>query len=229
MSPSRAEYYAHVDSSRLEMLNIGTPYELKNKLTGWHRGGIRFNQYTEGSGSDLVVTGPKLRVAFDGCRWNRIVFAMTGEEEVRLFAAWLTSIETYMEATVNSNPSKFKVNQAYGTARVEPSVRASSNSSYPDDLRCRLSVTYAGEEGEATSMSNADLFSVGEDGVRVPIDPSEIKSGWAVVPVFKISYQKMANSFMLVLTVLKGRVYKTPSSYVTNEEWEIDYPMDVSN
>lgn len=211
------------------MLNILPPYEFKNKLTGWHRGGIKFNQFTAGSGSDFVVTGPKLRVVFDGCRWNRVVFAMTNEEEISRFRAWLSDLESYLEMVVNASPAKYKINPSFGLGQIKSCIQAPSETSvYAEDLRCRLSVKYS-DDADKTAISDADLFMVDESGQTIKIDPSEIKNGWSMIPVFKISYQKMANSFYLVLTVLKARVFPFSVERVQNEEWELDYPMDVSN
>lgn len=228
MSRAVAEYFGHVDRSRVEMLNILAPYEFKNKLTGWHRGSIKYSQFTAGAGQDLVVTGPKLRITFDGCRWNRIVFAMTNEQEVQVFRDWLVNLETQMETTINMNPTKYKINPSLGIARMESCIRTSVDQTFADDLRCRLSVRYE-VDGENGSISDADLFMLDESGVKIPVDPSEVKAGSAMIPVFKISYQKMANTFYLVLTVLKGQIFPSHAMKVENEEWVMDYPMEVTN
>ena len=226
-SAKTAEYFTNVNSVRMEMLNFLPPYELQLRTSGWYRGIIRHGVYGSGETQDFVITGPKMRILFDGCKWNRICFAMTPETSVKEFSDWIDDLETTMESVILQNPLRFKVNPAQGPVKIDKLSRVSHDPAYSNSMRCWLSVSYESAPNQMDvdaqqAVVNASLF-LRESGEA--IEPYEIKGGWSMIPIFKISYQKQGNTFGLILTVLKGEVSKKDTYVVSNAEWEIDYPM----
>lgn len=206
------------------MLSFLPPYEFKTGPVGYSRGTIHHSIYGSATSQDFVITGPKMKIVYGGCKWNRLCLAMTSETPVKEFASWLECLESQMETTIMLNPQRYKLhgNASIGIDKV---IRVSNEPSFSDLLRSRLSVQYVdGPSGDQSPVINADLFYRDTGG---KVDPSELKSGWSIVPIFRISYQKQGNVFGLVLTVLKGEVWKQEQASIANSEWILDVPMEV--
>lgn len=206
-------------SSVLDFTNIRVlpPYENKDKPSPqWVRGYIR------NSGRDFIVTGPKLRVCFGGCRWNKMVLAMPGpaDEVAYSFERWLQALCPVIENQIWQNPERFKPGAKSSTRFlfdhefIKPSIDPTV---YASELRCRLSVN-------REDKVDTDLFRV-EDGSKVPMDPSEITAGSYIIPIFRISYYRNVERFGLVLTIVKGEVFPAEHRSLDNKELEFDYPL----
>lgn len=232
-----AEYFSNWSTERLDAIQVLPPYEGKDKLKQWVYGNIR-TRFPDDINRDLVVTGPKMKICFSGCNWNRIVFAMNGAANLPVydFERWLRHLADRVKTLIWSDPSKFK-NGAMGNTRFvfdDDFIRpASDPTMYPDELRCRLSSRRVpSDDGVGfKDIPDADLFIRTENGDEPITDLTEIRSGWYIVPVLKFSYYRNIERFGLVITVLRGIVYPvdTNTYKVQNTEWKIDYPMDVDS
>lgn len=216
-------------------VRIIQPYEVPGKVSQWVRGSIRHN------GTDLVVTGPKLRVCFSGCRWNKLVLGVpalvddlesTNHDVVEAiaFKNWLHELAGQVQATVWAQPEKFKPGAKSSTRFIFDTdyVKPSSDPSlYPDEVRCRLS-TYrqTGGENENYDVVDADLFKV-VDGIVFKVDAPEIFSGSYVIPVLKINYFRNIERFGLMITVLKAHVFPQEYNRIGNDEWVVDYSSNA--
>lgn len=229
MEKYTAEYYQNWTEERITRLQIQAPYEPKDSL--WVRGSIRHRAPNDAV-QDLVVTGPKMKVCFSGCNWNRIVFAMNGaaNPEVYRFEQWLYGLANHVKNTIWADPGKYK-SGATNSGRfmfdddfVKP---AKDPAMYPDELRCRLSTKRIMGGDEAIDVSDADLFTQDEAGNLHPIDPTSITSGSHIIPVLKFSYYRNMERFGIVITVLRGLVFPAQeNSYkVANDQWHMDYPQ----
>lgn len=207
------------------------PWESKDRPAQWVRGSLRVGS------QDLVVTGPKLKVCFSGCRWNRLVLAMNGvaDEQGYAFQRWVENLAAHVQNTIWAAPEKYKSGSktnarfTFDYDIVKPS---SDPALYPDQLSTRLSVhrlpASGGDEGEFLEVVDADLYRL-ENSVKFAVEPSEITAGSYVVPVIRFSYSRNVERFGLVMTVLKAHVFPSEQAYkVENTEWIVDYPMDQS-
>lgn len=231
MATPTAEFYSSWNANRIANLQILPPYEPKDNKSVWVRGTIR-HRSLEGVLRELVVTAPKMRVCYSGCRWNRIVFAMDGaaNAEVYAFEKWVRGLADHVKSTIFNDPGKYKQG-AINASRFqfdEDVIKPSSDCTiYPDELRCRLSTKRIVDSEDG--IVDADLFLYSEDGNHSAIDPSEILAGSYIVPVIKFSYNRNIERFGLVMTVLKGMVFPPENNTyrIENKEWQIDYPMEI--
>lgn len=232
-----AEYFSNWNGERLDTLQVLPPYEGKDKMKQWVYGNIR-NRFQDDISREFVVTGPKMKICYSGCNWNRIVFAMNGvaNPPVYHFERWVRQLADKVKSSIWSDPPKYK-NGAVGNLRfifdddyIKP---ASDPSMYPDELRCRLSCKRVpADDGVGfKELPDVDLFIRTENGDEPVTDLTEIRSGWYMVPVLKFSYYRNVERFGLVITVLRGIVFPCDStSYkISNSDWKIDYPMDINN
>lgn len=228
-----APYFANITNEEISSLLVSPPWEPKNKNIQWLRGNIKTTG-EDGRPRDFVITGPKMRVCFSGCRWNKLVLSL-GDVDSQYFYGWLRQLGTHVRETVWAAPDKFKPGSKTNARFMWHDVaRPSSDPTlYADELHCRLS-TYkhealGGQPGEMVDVVNTAFFTV-DEGVPTTIDPVEICAGSYVVPVIKFSYQRNLESFSLVMTVLKAWVFKGEdknSMKIDNADWVVDYPMDV--
>lgn len=229
-----AEYFLNWDSDRLNHLQVLAPYEGKDKLKQWVYGNIRNLPPNDDVYRDFVVTGPRMKICYGGCNWNRIVFAMNGAANppVYHFEQWLRQLSERVKASIWSDPAKYK-NGATTNSRFvfdDDYIRpASDPAMYPDELRCRLSVKrIPSEDGSGyKELPDADLFIRKEDGDFPVQDLTEIRSGWYMIPVLKFSYYRNGERFGLVITVLRGMIFPTEISRIDNKDWQMDYPTDM--
>lgn len=232
-----AEYFTNWTRDRLDQLQVLPPYEPKDKpnQAKWVRGSIR-NVHPDGVLREFTVTGPKMRVCYNGCNWNRIVFAMNGaaDQEVYNFERWARSVGDKVKDSIFSDPGKFKPG-AINSSRFmfdDDFIKPASNPAvYPDEMRVRLSTKRVRSEDGVSfeDVADADLFTKSTDGEIQPVLPCDVTAGSYIVPVLKFSYYRNIEDFGLVVTLLRGVVYPgdNTSYRVTNEQWTIDYPMDV--
>lgn len=188
----KAQYFAAVNE--LSSLKLWEP----STSTGPYTNGRIYNA----NGSELVVTGPKLKLVFGGCKYNKMVCSVPeGHTDVQVFRDWINGLVEYF-GFVNG---PFKLTDKY-----------------PLQLTMRLS-TSGDSEGQTI---NADLFQEVEDGLnRIDVAPEDITAGSEIIPVVKIGYLRQMGVSSIVLTVLKAKVFlaERPAP-VNNMEWEIDYP-----
>lgn len=227
-----AEYFSNWTEDRLKELYVLPPYEPRDRVATWVRGNIR-HRYQDDLLRDLVVTGPKMKVCFSGCNWNRIVFAMNvaADHNVYNFERWIRSLADHVKTTIWAEPSKYKAG-AVSSSRftfdddfIKP---ANDPSKYPDELRCKLSTRRETpmDGGEPEEIVDADLFSVNSDGEEVAVDYQTITAGSYVVPVLSFRYYRNGERFGLNVTLLKGIVYPAEKvNYaIDNRDWHMDIP-----
>lgn len=238
-----ADHFTKLDDQRMSQLVVLPPYEPKTDATlQWVRGSIRLPPSGTGFGGyrDLVVTGPRMKVVYGGCRYNRMILALPGAAfpEVYAFERWIRALMVNVKAQIWANPGKYRQGAAT-SARFqfdEGIIRASSDPAiYPDELVSRLStkrITAADvEEGGPTDYIDTEFITDTENGVS-GIDPVDIVAGSTVIPIFKISYNRNIEKFGLVLTLLKGKVFppeSMPYGRIDNQSWAFDEPMDTSD
>lgn len=243
-----AEYFNKLDENRVNNLEVLPPYEQgKEKLNQWVRGTIRYKTKTDVY-RELVVTGPKMRVCFSGCKWNRVVFAMPKEGEecdpsVKQFRNWLATVVKRVKDTVWESPETYKPGCKINSRFTfdDPVKPSSDPDKYPEELRCRLStvrreMTAAEREENANDAFfdqssdhietvDADLFTI-TDGNKVPVDPTTVMSHSYMIPVLRIAYSRHGDRFGLVLTITKAQYF--PSEFhpmkVQNADWVMDVP-----
>lgn len=235
-----ADYFSEWNTDRMTELVVRPPYENKdeNRVIPWVRGDIRF-KYFDGMMRDLVVTGPKMKVCYSGCRWNTVVFAMFGaaNSEVYGFERWLRNLGDYVQAAIWSNPGKYKPG-ATSTSRftfeqdiIHPSKDPQT---YPDELRCKLStVSKQEDDGSWGKVVDAELLARSVDGELFPIQPADIQAGSYMIPILKFSYFRNGERFGISATVIKALVFpaeQNQRTVVANSDWQFVYPngMDMS-
>lgn len=210
-----APFFASV--LQFDKLRVLPPYENKDKPQAqWVRGYIR-----NGS-NDFIITGPKLKICFSGCRWNKMVLAMPGpdDEMAYSFERWLRNLCPVVENQIWQNPEQFKPGAKSSTRFlfdhefIKPSVDPSM---YASELRCRLSI-------KRDETVDTDLFRV-ENGQKIPMEPSEITAGSYIIPIFRISYYRNIERFGLVLTIVKGEVFPGERRIIGNADLMFDYPL----
>lgn len=200
-----------------DSLRVLPPYEPKDKPNAtWVRGYIRNGKY------DFIVTGPKLKLQYGGCRWNKMVFAMPGESdpESYTFEQWLTMVAEEVKTQIWSQPEKFKPGAKTNTRFLfeEQVIKPSPDPTlYSAELRCRLSTN-------RDEKVDADLF-VMEGHTKVPIDPCDITAGSSVIPIFRINYFRNIERFGLVLTVVKAQIFPGENVKMSNADFQFDHPM----
>lgn len=228
MSRTTAPYFQRVTD--LNGIRVLAPYESPERANQWVRGFLR-----AADGGDFTITGPRLRLCFSGCRWNKMVFAMVGiaDEEAYRFQRWLGELAQVVENTIWQQPERFKPG-AKSSSRftfdhdlVKPS---SDPASFPDQLSCRLSShrqQRLDQSGEYDEIVDADLFRV-EDGIPIKMDPSEITAGSYVVPIIRFNYFRNIDRFGITATVLKAQVFPAEGrEKIANSDWEFDLAMDI--
>jgi len=225
-----ADYYTNWNDERLADLQILPPYEPKDRVAQWVRGSIR-QRYVDGMMRDFVVTGPKMKICFGGCNWNRIVFAMNGaaDSTVYGFERWLRMLAGNIKSAIWTEPGKFKPGAVSGSRFIfdDDYIKPANNPVYPDELRCKLATrreTPPDEDG-FVDVVDADLFVRNEDGSESPIDSKDIVAGSYMIPILKFSYYRNVERFGMTVTVIKGLVFPSDrrSNVVDNKEWQIDY------
>lgn len=225
-----AEFYANWNDARIRNLQVLPPYESKDNKSTWVRGTIR-HRSLDGVLRELVVTGPKMKICYGGCRWNRMVFAMNGaaDAEVYAFEKWVRNLADHVKNVIYADPGKYKPGATSATRFLfdDDIIKPSSDCAlYPDELRCRLS---SKRVAEGDDVVDADLFLYSENGDHQPIHASEITAGSFIIPIIKFAYNRNIERFGMVMTVLKGMVFPADNNTyrIDNKEWEIDYPMEI--
>lgn len=242
-----AEYFAKFDDKRIDDLIVGAPYDQgKEKLTQWVRGTIRVKSTTDSELRDLVITGPKLKVCFGGCKWNKVVFAMPKHEEesdpkVKEFKLWLNKIATKVKNTIWDSPENYKPGSKTNSRFTFDDITKPSSDpdKYPDELHCRLStirrrMTDAERNendvlfdptADHNEIVDADLFGL-NDGVKVVVEPSSVTPRSYMIPVIRFAYSRQGDKFGLVLTITKAMYFPSENHQykVPNTDWVLDIP-----
>lgn len=235
-----AEYFANWTTSRLTQLILLAPYEPKDRQSPsqWVTGSIRVPSIYDVTRT-FTVTGPKMKICFGGCNWNRIVLAMDGctsesqKPEVSRFEQWLHLLADHVRIAIWADPSKFKpgaISNSRFTFDSDYIKPANDPSRYPDELRCRLSTrresTSEGVSHSVVDIVDADLFTVDSENREIPIKPVDITAGSEIVPIFKFTYYRNGERFGLSTTILKAMVYPAErKSAVDNRSWVFDMPV----
>lgn len=219
-----ATHYSNIPAESFGTLVVGNPYS--NDNTSSFAGGSIKRPITLPDGTsflgNFVITGPRLRVCFSGCQWDRIVFAMPGAANPAVygFERWLRALSETVRAAIWNSPDTYKPGAKSNARFVFDDVIApASDPIYPDQIRCRLST----HEEPSGRVVDADLFCQ-EDGMNVAVEPGDIQAGWEIVPVIRVGYHRVGEKFGMTLTLVKGMVFKTerPNNRVNNEDWEME-------
>lgn len=240
LSTATADYFAAYDYNRLKNLVVVPPYERKDgtssSMISYVRGSLKVYSPNDGPPmgvpKSFVFTGPRMRVSYGGCRWNRMVFSMNNGPECSDFEQWIENVNKLVKNAIFANPDKYKTGNSKTSLPFtfeDDIIKESSDPTlYPPELRTRLSVQ------SGTETSDAYLFRI-EDGDHILVDPSEITAGSYVVPVIRLSYYRNSSSrFGLTLTVVKARVWLNDlaANKINNEDWVMDTTpmnMDLEN
>lgn len=169
---------------------------------------VRGNIRQKLTNKDLVVTMPKMRVVYSGCRWNSVVFAMTPEQKELI--SWLNCLYKFVEDTVRADPGVYKVRpQAVPLFTATPVQPSNNPDLYPPELRCRLATE--GRSDEAVCVA-----ALGD------VDPSEVRGGGFMTPVVKVGYFKDQDTFGLTFTILKAEYEAPVVERISNDDWQMD-------
>jgi hypothetical protein len=194
-------------------LIVSPPYVSPNLPVGVRARGSLRNKNT---GTEIIFTGPTMRVVYSGCKWNTIVFCMDSSQIE--FENWLSDIWDTFQQIVRSDPAKYKVAFRSGPGFPAFIVTPSTDPEiYPNELRCRLA-TYRDMKGE--QVCSAVLLNA-QSGQ--PVEPTSIWSGGMVTPIFKLGYYKNGDNFGLTLTVLRADYTPPTTTQISNEDWAFDY------
>ena len=233
-----AEHYSKFTDDRLSSLIVLPPWEPRDKSVQWVRGFLRYNNGDAIGPRDFVVTGPRLRIVYGGCRWSRLVLAIsnTTNDESTRFRDWLLSVSQAIRDKIWSDPKKYRPGSV-GANRFtfdEGFIKKSSDPAlYPDELSTRLSTTRItnADTEEPCDLVDAQLFADGPDGPIIIEDLNTVTAGSYVTPIFRVSYNRFNDRFGLVLTVLRAKYEPSdkPRSKTENSAWVFDDPMETTN
>jgi hypothetical protein len=209
-----APYFTRVNEDSLDRLAVMAPYDNKNAPSVWARGNLRLC-VPNGQYEPFVVTGPRMRVLFGGCRWNKLVFAMDHNDPACVaFVDWIGKVSDRVKYNIWNVPDKFKPgsktnarfvfeNDIFKTS-TEPGI-------YPDEIRTRIDSRRVVVEGasETVDVPQVDFYKMGYDYSREKVEAHEIRSGGFIIPLISIAYFRNGEKFGLSLTILKG-LYQPP-------------------
>lgn len=171
---------------------------------------MRGNIRDRSKGSDIVFTGPRMKVVYSGCNWNTVVFTMDSSQAE--FDNWLHEVWDKFQELIRQDPLKYKVMGRNGPMfSMGPVTQSKDPELYPNELRCRLSTR--------DQISTAVLLHA---TTKEKLEPNQIWGGGYMTPVLKLGYYKEGDEFGLSLTVLKADYEPTPYVGIQNEEWMID-------
>lgn len=234
----KASNYLNYDVSHLqESLVVVPPY--KDDISRqWVRGYLKIKNNLSPTGvQDFILTGPKLKVTYGGCQWNKLVFNM--DDEAADFRAFLNQVSSIVRGAIKASPSKYKpgalTDSRFSWDDTMLIKHSKEPDKYPDELRCRLStfrdsITSVSDDGNNDNRNieivDTYFFKKLEDEKTVfPLQPDEIAAGDSVIPIFRVSYGRNIDRFFLVLTLLKGQVIPSEKPIykkVSNDMWEMD-------
>jgi len=238
-----AEHFTKIGDERISGLTVVPPYvQDKEKLSQWTRAYIKYKATPDSAPRDLVITGPKLKVQFGGCKWNKIVFAVPRDGELE-FRDWIGKLAHKVKTTIFESPDKYKPGSKSSSRFTfeEDLIKPSSDPErYPDELlQCRLASvrrTMTGAERlenselfDPTQDNNeqvdADIFSV-VDGIKVKVDHKDVSARSWFTPVIRVAYYRHGDKFGLDFIVTKGLLVPndTTGAKVQNSDWVLDTP-----
>lgn len=225
-----APRFSKLSADDINRVMVIPPYEARDGSPSpqWVRGSLRVRDEASTSPVllDFTVTGPRLRVCYSGCRWNRIVFALTGaaNADVYSFERFLAKVSEHVKAQVWAQPGRYKPGAQTSTRFVmdDDYIKVASDPSmYPDELKSRLAVVRradpSSETGYAEDITTQFYRDGGED-----VAPHDIKAGMVVIPIFRLSYYRNVERFGLVLTVVKAKVVEDALASASSLDWTVD-------
>ena len=231
-----ADYFTAFDHDRLKNMIVSPPYEKPGMEYGYVRGNVKVYMPNDGPPHGVpkpfYFTGPRLRIVYGQCRWNRVTFSVNDSPEMNEFANWMHGVNERVKQQIYASPDKFKpgAKNANLFSFDDDIIKPSSNPElYPPEIRTKLS-SHRQDPGnpESPEIVDATMFMI-EDGQHIPIQPSEITSGSYAVPIFKVSYYRNGNRFGTNLTIHKARIWLNDlaSNKIENKDLIIDYPGDM--
>ncbi len=235
-----AENYKRFTSERLSSLIVQPPYEPKDKAVQWVRGYIRYNNGDSFGPRDFVITGPRLRVVYGGCRWNRLVFALptsgtsTNDQEAFEFRQWVEKLGAIIKGKVWSDPAKYRAGATSSNRFTfdDSFIKKSSDPSiYPDEMSTRISTCRLTDApaGEPNDVVDAEILEEGPTGLVPMEDITMINAGSYVTPIIRVSYNRFNDRFGMVFTVIKAKyehVENPNKKMCSNASWQFDDPME---
>ncbi len=231
-----ADYFSSYDNDRLKNMVVYPPYEKPGTDYGYVRGNIKVYMPNDGPPHGVpkpfYFTGPRLRIAYGQCRWNRVTFSVNDSPECGEFSNWLTGVNRRIKEQIYASPDRFKpgVKNSNLFTFDEDVIKESSNPElYAPEIRTRLSSHRQDPTNpESPDVVDAVLFMI-EDCQHIPIQPSDITAGSYAIPIFKVSYYRNGNKFGMNLTVHKARVWLNDLSAnkIDNKDLILDYAGDM--
>lgn len=221
MTNNVAPWFGKFHEDDVKELMVQPPWERPNGSNIWVRGNIRTHD-----GNDLVVTGPRMKVVYGGCRWYKLVFALPGaaDPDVYGFERFLRDVSESVKSKIWADPTKFKPG-CTGNQRFimdwDYYKESSDPAAYPDELRTRLLVikTPATDEMDQDDHIITELIKHTDSGPQL-LHPSAIQAGMYITPILRINYFRNIDRFGIQLTVLKGLVEDGDVRQKT--EWSFD-------
>jgi len=208
-------------------LLVQPPWERPNGSALWVRGNIRTKD-----NQDLVITGPRLKVVYGGCRWYKLVFALPGASDTNMsefqvadvngFERFLADVSESVKTRIWNEPSKFKPGATSTQRFVMDSdyyKESSDPTIYPNELRTRLLVikTPSTTEVDQDDHIVTELFMNDQR-----IHPTSIQAGMYITPIFRINYFRNIDRFGIQLTCLRGLVEEGDARPISEPEWVFD-------
>lgn len=214
-----AKRFSKFTEEDVKDLIVQPPWERPNGSAMWVRGNLRTKE-----DQDLVVTGPRMKVVYGGCRWYKLVFALPGisDPEVYGFERFLRDVSESVKAAIWADPAKYKPgatsNQRF-VMDTDYHKESSDPATYPDELRTRLQVIKSPTTSEMDQDDHivTEMYFNGE-----LIHPTSIKAGMYITPIFRINYFRNIDRFGIQLTCLKGIVEEGEARATTSGEWTFD-------
>ena len=228
-----ADYFSHFDDARLRNMVVYPPYEKNpSDYSAYVRGNIKIYMPNDGPPSGVpkpfIFTGPRLKIAYGGCRWNRMTFSVNQSPECEEFLDWMRSVNRAVRTIIYDNPEKYKngckTNMTF--SYDEDVAKASSDPNlYPAEIRTRLSTIRLSQDDEVV---NAHLFRI-EDGQEIAVDSKDITAGSYCIPIIKVNYFRNGTRFGLNMTVIKARIWLNDlaANKIENKDWVMDYPAEA--
>jgi hypothetical protein len=160
------------------------------------------------------LTGPEVKVLFSGCKYDSLI--VEDNPQLRQF---LQNVHNTMEEAINLDPAFFKCTPsrppAFENIVIQPSLNPAL---YGDKIAFRLATQRTGPDINDQKVVASFVDADGND-----VEPSNIKRGGTIVPIFKLSYYKgFMDTYSLQIFLLKGLYTPPPDTSIDNKDWLFD-------
>lgn len=209
-----ALFFNRLDISELV---VSPAYEPKGRLVSQRtKGFLRLG------GKPLTFTGPRLRVVYGGCRWNRIVLSDDNPE----FHDFIFRLSDLVKSIVWSDPEKYRHgSKSNNRFLLETNFFKVSGDpeQYPDEWRFKLDTRKEWKKNDETGKMEIErewVVTELRDVEGNAVDPSSVQRNGHIVPIIQATYSRDNEKFGVVLTVLQGLYY--PPEQTEEESWQMD-------